>query len=112
MKEVIKMLAPVDGQAIGITEVHDPMFSEKDMGDGFGVIPTNNEILAPVSGKVMLVASTKHAIGFKTDDGLEVLLHMGVDTVELNGTPFELFVKEGGYSKGWPESSYNGYCGC
>ena len=95
MKKVVKMLAPIDGSAIPITDVHDPMFSEKAMGEGFGVIPNNKEVVAPVSGKIMLVASTKHAIGFKTEEGLEVLLHMGVDTVELNGTPFELFVKEG-----------------
>lgn len=95
MADTIKMLAPVSGQAVEITKVHDPMFSAKDMGDGFGVIPNSNEILAPVSGKVMLVASTKHAIGFTTDDGLEVLVHMGVDTVELNGAPFEVTLKEG-----------------
>ncbi|HJF87598.1 MAG TPA: glucose PTS transporter subunit IIA [Companilactobacillus farciminis] len=95
MKGTVKMLAPVSGQAVDITEVHDPMFSEKAMGEGYGVFPNSHEIVAPVSGKVMLVASTKHAIGFSTADGLEVLVHMGVDTVELNGTPFELFVKEG-----------------
>lgn len=95
MKGTVKMLAPVAGRAVEITEVHDPMFSEKAMGEGYGVFPTSHEIVAPVSGKVMLVASTKHAIGFSTADGLEVLVHMGVDTVELNGTPFELFVKEG-----------------
>lgn len=91
----IKMLAPVSGQAVEMSEVHDPMFSEKAMGEGFGIIPDDQTIVAPVSGKVMLVASTKHAIGFVTDDGFEVLVHMGVDTVELNGAPFELFVKEG-----------------
>lgn len=91
----IKMLAPVSGQAVEMSEVHDPMFSEKAMGEGFGVIPDDQTIVAPVSGKVMLVASTKHAVGLVTDDGFEVLVHMGVDTVELNGTPFELFVKEG-----------------
>lgn len=95
MKGTVKMLAPVSGQAVDITEVHDPMFSEKAMGEGYGVFPNSHEIVAPVSGKVMLVALTKHAIGFSTADGLEVLVHMGVDTVELNGTPFELFVKEG-----------------
>ncbi|CAJ1178741.1 glucose PTS transporter subunit IIA [Companilactobacillus nantensis] len=95
MKGTVKMLAPVSGQAIEMTEVHDPMFSEKAMGEGFGVIPNDQTIVAPVSGKVMLVASTKHAVGFSTDDGFEVLVHMGVDTVELNGAPFELFVKEG-----------------
>ena len=95
MKGTVKMLAPVTGQAVNISDVHDPMFSEKAMGEGFGVIPTNQDVVAPVSGKIMLVASTKHAVGFSTDDGLEVLVHMGVDTVELNGAPFKLFVKEG-----------------
>ena len=95
MKGTAKMLAPISGQVIKMTEVHDPMFSEKAMGEGFGVVPSGQEVVAPVSGKVMLVASTKHAIGFSTDDGLEVLVHMGVDTVELDGAPFELFVKEG-----------------
>ncbi|KRN99336.1 glucose PTS transporter subunit IIA [Companilactobacillus kimchiensis] len=95
MKGTVKMLAPVSGQAIDMAEVHDPMFSEKDMGEGYGIIPNSQDIVAPVTGKVMLVASTKHAIGFSTDDGLEVLVHMGVDTVELNGAPFNLFVKEG-----------------
>ncbi|MFC6175930.1 glucose PTS transporter subunit IIA [Companilactobacillus huachuanensis] len=91
----IKMLAPVSGQAVEMSEVHDPMFSEKAMGEGYGIIPDDQTIVAPVSGKVMLVASTKHAIGLSTDDGFEVLVHMGVDTVELKGAPFELFVKEG-----------------
>ena len=95
MKSTIKMLAPVSGQAIAMAEVHDPMFSEKAMGEGYGIIPTSQDIIAPVTGKVMLVASTKHAVGFSTDDGLEVLVHMGVDTVELNGAPFNVFVKEG-----------------
>ncbi|MQS96958.1 glucose PTS transporter subunit IIA [Companilactobacillus halodurans] len=95
MKSTVKMLAPVSGQVVEMTEVHDPMFSEKAMGEGFGVIPNSQKVVAPVSGKVMLVASTKHAVGLKTDDGLEVLVHMGVDTVELNGAPFETFVKEG-----------------
>ncbi|MFH5811636.1 glucose PTS transporter subunit IIA [Companilactobacillus sp. FL22-1] len=95
MKGSVKLLAPVSGKVIEMTKVHDPMFSAKDMGEGFGVIPNDSTIVAPVSGKVMLVASTKHAVGFTTDDGLEVLVHMGVDTVELNGTPFEVFIKEG-----------------
>jgi len=95
MKETVKLLAPVSGQAIEMTKVHDPMFAEKDMGEGFGIVPISQEVVAPVAGKVMLVASTKHAVGFRTNDGLEVLVHMGGDTVELNGAPFELFVKEG-----------------
>ncbi|WP_125764579.1 glucose PTS transporter subunit IIA [Companilactobacillus hulinensis] len=95
MKNIVNMLAPVSGDSVKISSVHDPMFSEKAMGEGYGVIPSDSSIVAPVSGKVVLVASTKHAIGLDTDDGLEVLIHMGVDTVELNGEPFDVYVKEG-----------------
>ncbi|MCH4008594.1 glucose PTS transporter subunit IIA [Companilactobacillus sp.] len=95
MKNEETLLSPATGQVIDITEVNDPMFSEKAMGDGFGVRPTDTEIEAPLSGKIMLVAPTKHAIGIAADDGLEVLIHMGVDTVELDGKPFEVFVSEG-----------------
>ena len=95
MKNVERMLAPASGQLIDITEVHDPMFSEKSMGEGFGILPSGHRIVAPVSGKIVLVASTKHAIGIDSEHGVEVLLHMGVDTVELKGAPFEILVKEG-----------------
>lgn len=95
MKNTINMLSPVSGVLVKITDVHDPMFSEKAMGDGFGVVPSDSNIVSPVSGEVVLVASTKHAIGIDTDDGLEVLVHMGVDTVEMDGEPFNVYVKEG-----------------
>ncbi|MQS46011.1 glucose PTS transporter subunit IIA [Companilactobacillus mishanensis] len=95
MKNEETLLSPASGKVINITDVNDPMFSEKDMGDGFGVIPDDTEIQAPISGKIMLVAPTKHAIGIAADDGLEVLVHLGVDTVELKGEPFEVFVSEG-----------------
>ncbi len=95
MKDQETLLSPASGKVISITEVNDPMFSEKAMGDGFGVLPNDTEIEAPISGKIMLVAPTKHAIGIAADDGLEVLIHMGVDTVELNGEPFEVNVTEG-----------------
>ena len=85
----------MSGNVIDMTAVHDKMFSEKMMGDGFAVIPNSDEVVAPVSGSVMMVASTKHAIGYKTDDGLEVLVHMGIDTVELKGAPFNILVKQG-----------------
>ena len=95
MKNEETLLSPASGHILDITKVHDPMFSEKAMGDGFGVIPNDDVIEAPLTGKIVLVAPTKHAIGIAADNGLEVLIHMGVDTVELNGTPFEIDVSEG-----------------
>ena len=65
------------------------------MGDGFAVRPRSNDIYAPVDGEVVMVAGTKHALGIKSKDGLEVLVHMGIDTVALEGQGFGLFVKEG-----------------
>ncbi|MFC6322641.1 glucose PTS transporter subunit IIA [Companilactobacillus baiquanensis] len=95
MDNTTDMLAPVGGDLVNIAEVHDPMFSEKDMGEGFGVLPNDNKIVSPVSGKIVLIASTKHAIGIDSTNGMEILLHMGVDTVDLDGEPFDILVKEG-----------------
>lgn len=90
-----QVYAPANGQLVDISEVSDAVFSSKAMGEGFGVQPTNNQIVAPLTGKVVMVANTKHAIGFQTASGLEVLIHMGVDTVDLKGAPFEVLVKPG-----------------
>ncbi len=84
-----------DGDVIKIEDVNDPVFSQKMMGDGFGVKPDNQNVYAPVSGTVTSVFPTKHAIGLLTDAGLEVLVHMGLDTVGLNGEPFEVKVNDG-----------------
>ncbi len=89
------LYAPADGQMIAITEVSDPVFSQKMMGDGFAVQPTNGLIYAPVAGKISSIFETKHAIGILTPGGAEVLVHMGLDTVELKGAPFEITVAEG-----------------
>ena len=83
-----------DGDVIKIEDVNDPVFSQKMMGDGFGVKPDNQNVYAPVSGTVTSVFPTKHAIGLLTDAGLEVLVHMGLDTVGLNGEPFEVKVND------------------
>lgn len=91
----VELYNPVDGDVIPIEEVSDPVFSQKMMGDGFGVEPTNGDVYSPVSGEVVSVFPTKHAIGLKADNGIEVLVHIGVDTVELEGAPFEIFVTEG-----------------
>ncbi|WP_334329608.1 PTS sugar transporter subunit IIA [Companilactobacillus sp. HBUAS59699] len=88
-------LSPADGELIEIEKINDPVFSQKAMGDGFGLIPTSNDIFSPVSGTVTMVAGTKHGIGISTSDGEELLLHMGIDTVELKGKPFNILVAKG-----------------
>lgn len=90
-----EVVSVADGQVIPITEVKDPVFSQKMMGDGFAVEPENGNIYAPVSGLVTSVFPTKHALGLLTDSGLEVLIHVGLDTVALNGAPFSAKVKDG-----------------
>ena len=90
-----EVLSVADGQVIPITDVKDPVFSQKMMGDGFAVEPDNGNIYAPVSGVVTSVFPTKHALGLLTDSGLEVLIHVGLDTVALNGAPFSAKVKDG-----------------
>ena len=89
------LFAPASGEVIAIDEVEDPVFGTKMMGEGFAVKPNNNDVYSPVEGIVSSVFETQHAIGFLTDSGLEVLLHMGLDTVELKGAPFTVHVKEG-----------------
>ena len=92
-KELIQTVAT--GEIVSITEVNDEVFAQKMMGDGFAVYPSEKTVVSPVDGTVVSTFPTKHAIGLKTDNGLEVLVHMGIDTVELNGEGFEVFVKEG-----------------
>ncbi|MDO7805184.1 N-acetylglucosamine-specific PTS transporter subunit IIBC [Lactiplantibacillus pentosus] len=87
--------APATGQLMPISDVADETFAGKLLGDGYAVEPEDGEIVAPVSGTVTSVFPTKHAIGLKTASGLEILLHMGINTVEMNGTPFTLHVAAG-----------------
>ncbi|WP_158178898.1 glucose PTS transporter subunit IIA [Lactiplantibacillus plantarum] len=87
--------APATGQLMPISAVADETFAGKLLGDGYAVEPEDGEVVAPVSGTVTSVFPTKHAIGLKTTSGLEVLLHMGINTVEMNGTPFKLHVATG-----------------
>lgn len=83
------------GEVIDLATVNDPVFSKKMMGDGFAVIPTTGEVVAPVTGKVVSIFPTKHAIGMKTEEGAEVLIHMGIDTVQMDQPAFEILVTEG-----------------
>ncbi|WP_294920154.1 PTS glucose transporter subunit IIABC [uncultured Lactobacillus sp.] len=92
MSNTIKILAPVAGEVINLEDVNDPVFSQKKLGEGFAVKPSSGKIVSPVTGKVIMVAETKHALGLQTADGVEVMLHFGIDTVELDGKPFDLQV--------------------
>ncbi|EOL43277.1 PTS sugar transporter subunit IIA [Enterococcus caccae] len=89
------LYAVATGKLIPISEVNDPVFSQKMMGDGFAVLPETGDIYSPIEGEVLSVFQTKHAVGMKMANGLEILLHMGIDTVELNGEPFNIKVSEG-----------------
>lgn len=90
-----RLLAPVAGRVLALADVQDPVFATATMGPGFAIQPTDGRVVAPVSGRVTVVAATKHAVGLVTASGLEVLVHMGIDTVELNGAPFVCHVQVG-----------------
>ncbi|MFC4652243.1 PTS glucose transporter subunit IIA [Lactococcus nasutitermitis] len=95
-KELIddsKLYAPVSGELVKLDTVSDPIFAQKVMGDGFAIEPDSGKILSPVAGEITVKQG--HAVGFKRVDGLEVLLHLGIDTVSLNGAPFTLKVAVG-----------------
>lgn len=90
----IKLLAPMSGKLIDITEVEDITFSQKFLGDGVAIQPTDGLVVSPVEGKIMQVFHTKHALGINVR-GIEILIHIGMNTVELKGEGFEVFVEEG-----------------
>ncbi|WP_270940041.1 PTS sugar transporter subunit IIA [Romboutsia lituseburensis] len=89
------IIALTNGELLEITEVPDEVFSNKIMGDGFAIKSTDGIIVSPVDGTVEMVFDTKHAVGLKADNGLEILIHLGVDTVNLKGEGFEVFVNAG-----------------
>lgn len=93
--EEIMIQAPVSGEILSLSEVPDPVFTEKVMGDGVAIIPDSGKIVSPVTGIVTSVAETKHAYGLRSDDGLDVLVHVGLETVGLKGEGFTSYVKEG-----------------
>lgn len=90
-----RIVAPISGQIVALSEVPDAIFSEKIMGDGFAIIPEGNLLHAPITGVVSVVSETQHAIGITGDDGTELLIHLGIDTVKLDGQGFTLTVSQG-----------------
>ena len=89
------VLAPCDGRIIPLEQVQDATFSQKMMGDGFAVMPAGEYIVAPFKGTVLMVFPTLHAIGLRAEDGLEFLIHIGMDTVQLEGRGFDVLVQAG-----------------
>ena len=85
--------APVAGHVVSLDDAGDPVFASRALGEGVGIQPTDSEVVAPVSGVLQTVAETGHAFGIKTDDGVEVLVHVGIDTVKMNGEGFAVKVK-------------------
>lgn len=87
--------APFKGEIVDITKVDDQVFSTKMLGDGIAIIPTSNQALAPCDGKITNIFPTNHAFGIETKEGLEILVHIGLDTVELKGEGFKRLIEEG-----------------
>ena len=94
-EEAGHVYAPVTGRYILLKEVVDGVFSEGALGGGCGILPEEGKLYAPVSGEISMIADTKHAIGIVTENGAEYLLHIGLDTVDMNGTGFDVKVKNG-----------------
>ena len=95
-KKVLEViLAPLTGKAVPLSEVPDPVFSDKVLGDGVAIIPTDGKIVSPVDGEISTVAETGHAYGFTSEDGQEILVHVGLETVSLNGECFKVYGKAG-----------------
>lgn len=92
--EAEKIYAPVTGEYIPLSDIPDDVFASGMLGDGCGVIPHANEVVAPVDGHVEMIADTKHAIVIRSEKGVDVLIHIGLDTVELNGEGFEVKVQK------------------
>ncbi|WP_134682511.1 PTS sugar transporter subunit IIA [Brevibacillus migulae] len=91
----IAIAAPLTGRVMPLEEVPDPVFAQKMAGDGIAILPTDGLLVSPVSGKVAHVFPTHHAIGLVNAEGLELLIHIGIDTVKLNGEGFQPFVQVG-----------------
>lgn len=90
-----EVYSPINGRITNIENVNDEMFSMRILGDGVALIPNENEFYSPIDGEVVMIFDTQHAIGIKGDDSIELLIHIGIDTVNLKGIPFNTKVKVG-----------------
>jgi glucose-specific phosphotransferase system IIA component len=89
----ITLYSPLTGDSVGLEQVPDPIFAEKMMGDGVAIEPTEGIVVSPCDGKIVSIFPTKHAIGIESDEGLEILIHIGIDTVKMEGKGFKALVE-------------------
>ena len=94
-KEPVEVLSPVTGKVVALSEVADPTFAQEILGKGVAVIPSEGEFRAPISGEVTVMFETGHAVSIKGDNGAEIIVHIGLDTVQLKGQYFTTHVKQG-----------------
>ncbi|CAH0272184.1 PTS system glucose-specific EIIA component [Peribacillus sp. Bi96] len=94
-ENVEQLLAPINGQVMNMEDVPDPVFSGKMMGDGIAILPEEGLVVSPLDAEVVQVFHTKHALGLRTKSGIELLIHIGLETVNLKGEGFEVHVAEG-----------------
>lgn len=87
--------APIEGEAVFIKEVNDPTFSEEILGKGIAIRPSNGRVVAPVNGEIAIMFKTKHAVSLVSEQGVEILIHVGLETVNLQGEYFKSYVQEG-----------------
>lgn len=90
----IELKAVIDGEIIKVEEISDPVFSSKMIGDGYGIIPTGKKLYSPVAGKIEEIALTKHAVYLSTKDDIKLLIHLGIDTIQLKGEGFETTIEK------------------
>ncbi|MGL4990409.1 MAG: PTS sugar transporter subunit IIA [Sarcina sp.] len=98
-KKELKLFSIIDGKTLDLTNVPDPIFAQKMAGDGIAIDPNGDTVLAPADGEINLIFKTNHAFAMTLDNGLELLIHIGIDTVSLNGEGFERLVSSGEYVK-------------
>lgn len=95
MSKVIKMVLPINGKVLPLSGVNDYLFNKKIMGEGAAIEPYDGNVVSPIDGKVVLIYKTKHAVAVESEDGIRVLIHVGLDSAKLDGKGFALYVKEG-----------------
>lgn len=94
-----QLLAPVSGRVVPMSEVNDPTFSQEILGKGVAIVPSEGRVVAPASGEVVVMFETKHAVSIRTEDGAELIVHIGLDTVNLRGEHFTAHVAQGDHVK-------------
>ncbi len=93
-ERALKLMNPMEGEIVSLEEVPDEVFSEKLLGDGFAIKPYRNKVYSPVDGIIKFLFPSNHALAIETEEGLEILIHIGIDTVNLNGEGFKVYIKE------------------